>query len=571
MNTRNLITVSILVLSRSHALGQVPSIAPNGVVNAASLAGPSPAYQPLAPQSLASIFGSNLATGTQAASSTPLPVSILGTTVSVNGNPAPLLFVSPTQINFQVPRNIGLSAASAYFLPVPVTVTSPNGKSVPVNFTAGYAGPALFTMNGSGCGPGVVQNVTASGEISLNSISNSVQPGEYLTAYGTGLLGPYDPPGDGLPGPLAPPMNLASGATADLGGVPQYASFSGLAPGFVGVDQINLRVPASSPEGCAVPLRISNYEFANSQPVTIAVRRGGGACVDPASAAEGVVILKKVTTVGSANDGTVETLDATFPYSPARIASPLVGGLTTSGYQPAFPAPSCPIPGYGHASAGTLTLNTQQSAIGVAASGDGLYHAVLPANTLQPGSYRISADGSGSVGAFQVTIPLGHDIQIQAPPTAGSAIHINGPVTPTWSGGDPNTTVTVYLISHFDVQDYLSSCSVPASAGHCMIPTTSLTGNGPVMTNSIPSPRGEFLFQIDPNPRATPFSAPGLSLGAKPRGAFSTASRASRSPTDLPSRLRDRKKRTPYHRSAQLHVWQGPAPCEEAADLSNQN
>src|SRR5580698_9419514 len=69
------------------------------VVNSASYTGP------VEPASLISIFGSNLAAVTQpvAASVTPLPTGVGGTSVSVNGIPAPLLFVSPGQINAQMP------------------------------------------------------------------------------------------------------------------------------------------------------------------------------------------------------------------------------------------------------------------------------------------------------------------------------------------------------------------------------------------------------------------------------------------------------------------------------------
>ncbi len=73
--------LTVLALAGSPCFGQTPSIFPGGVVNAASFAGVGPAYHALAPQSLASIFGTNLATGTQSAGGTPLPTSLLGTTV----------------------------------------------------------------------------------------------------------------------------------------------------------------------------------------------------------------------------------------------------------------------------------------------------------------------------------------------------------------------------------------------------------------------------------------------------------------------------------------------------------
>ena len=69
-------------------------------VNAASYGAPQ--LPSIAPGSIATIFGSNLATDTVAATSTPLPNQLGGTTVTVDGVRAPLFYVSPTQINFQV-------------------------------------------------------------------------------------------------------------------------------------------------------------------------------------------------------------------------------------------------------------------------------------------------------------------------------------------------------------------------------------------------------------------------------------------------------------------------------------
>ncbi len=97
------------------ALAQQPVINPGGVVNAASYAAgfsslsrtgyPQTGGEPaLAAGSLASIFGSDLAASTLVAQ-TPLPIRLGGTSVSVNGIAAPLLFVSPAQIDFQVPSS----------------------------------------------------------------------------------------------------------------------------------------------------------------------------------------------------------------------------------------------------------------------------------------------------------------------------------------------------------------------------------------------------------------------------------------------------------------------------------
>src|SRR5436190_13203690 len=84
-------------------LAQKPVISPNGVVNAASLAGADQPGWAIAPGAIVSIFGENLARTTRSPDSVPLPRELEGTSVSVAGLSAPLLYVSPTQVNFQAP------------------------------------------------------------------------------------------------------------------------------------------------------------------------------------------------------------------------------------------------------------------------------------------------------------------------------------------------------------------------------------------------------------------------------------------------------------------------------------
>ena len=73
------------------------------------------------------------------------------------------------------------------------------------------------------------------------------------------------------------------------------AAWSGLAPGFAGLDQSNVKVPATAREGCAVPIQAAYYDNSPgiSQPVTIAIRNGGGPCVDPPSAGYGQITWQK--------------------------------------------------------------------------------------------------------------------------------------------------------------------------------------------------------------------------------------------------------------------------------------
>jgi hypothetical protein len=90
----------LLLLSPAAVSQALPQIDPAGVVNAASFA------QPISPGSLVSIFGSNLAATTMTAQGVPLPTELAGTSVTLNGTRAQLLFVSQRQINLEAPSSL---------------------------------------------------------------------------------------------------------------------------------------------------------------------------------------------------------------------------------------------------------------------------------------------------------------------------------------------------------------------------------------------------------------------------------------------------------------------------------
>ena len=491
--------------------GQTPLISPGGIVNAASGITSDPGHYGLAPGSLASLFGSNLAPGSSTATATPLPYSLLGTSVSVGGMPAPILYVSPTQINFQVPNHLVFSTSD--LMPIPVIVTTASGgASAPATIEGGEIGSGVFTLSGGGCGPGAIQNVSSSGAVSLNSTNNSASPGQFITAYGTGFGLVIPIPGDGQPASSQPPQALQIGVGGTFDGVFAEASFTGLVPGLVGVNQANFQIPASVREGCAVPLTVST-----SQPVTLSIHHGGGACADPPAAADSTVLLQRVSTVGTANDGVVETLDAAFTQSPGRIATLIRPPAPTFGFGPSLPSPTCPVPGYVQLDAGPLSLFGPSTTInGMSAAPGGVYHVVLPPGTLQTGLFTLAPTAPGTVGPFQASIPFGRDIHILSPaPAVGSTLMTGGSITPTWSGGDPGSVVTVSLISHYPQTQFINSCQALASAGQCTFSTLSLS-MGFLATRSGTTDHGEILYEVDPAPASvTSFSALGLSLGGQ--------------------------------------------------------
>jgi uncharacterized protein (TIGR03437 family) len=129
--------------------------------------------------------------------------------------------------------------------------------------------PGIFTLNASGTGPGAILNAI---DDSVNSASNSVARGDYVSIYATGG-GQTNPPGvDGLLGSAPYPLPLAQ-VTATIGGLPCFVQYAGAAPGYVaGVLQINAQVPAGVTPGPSVPVQVKIGETTSQAGVTVAVR-----------------------------------------------------------------------------------------------------------------------------------------------------------------------------------------------------------------------------------------------------------------------------------------------------------
>jgi uncharacterized protein (TIGR03437 family) len=149
----------LILLGAPSAFGQVVV---SGVVSAASWA------SPVAAGSVVAIFGSQLANITASASGYPLPTNIRGTSVTVNGVAAPLYFVSPGQINAQMPSSIYSPVTGA--ISASLIVTSPIGTSPATQVAVTDSVPGVFTADATGCGQAAVLNVTPAGTVSLNSL-----------------------------------------------------------------------------------------------------------------------------------------------------------------------------------------------------------------------------------------------------------------------------------------------------------------------------------------------------------------------------------------------------------------
>lgn len=551
------LALAALMAAPTAAWGQAPVV--SALVDAAS-------YAPTGglPGAIVTIFGTNLAAATATAQSYPLPRQLGGATVTWSGIQAPLFYVSPTQINLQVPweeRTAGedvlvVSTAAGNSATYSPAIAAPNARG----------GESIFSMNASGYGQGAVLNDANDGTVSVNSTSNSASPGEWISVYGTGvgLPGYLSPPQDGTPAPLTPlfePLfrdgavfDIQSQQEADIASlfgagvgyvtlVPALtgftnmasSSFYGLAPGYVGLTQTNVQIPTSVREGCAVPIRLQysddGQSWIMSQPVTIAIRQGGGSCVDPPAAGYGQIIWQKTVHTAAAQVATEsDTLTVSLQSSPGMQAPAVPRFAEDSGVTSfqIVPGLSCPVSGYRSLAAGTVTAQgpglTSTPAppaplLEGQVAGLSAYQATIPSGSIQAGTYTVAASGGADVGAFLAAAQIGADIQIQTPLAGTTVWGSCQPLTINWTGGDPNSWITMRFIQgpfsvNGGIGDFVNfGFQVRTSDG-----TLSLPFEVPGI-HCTPSATGESIvlsIEVDPDPsELTTFSAYGLSLGGQ--------------------------------------------------------
>lgn len=216
---------------------QTPAINSGGVVNAASFqSNPPPPI--LARGSIITIFGTNLSSATAAADRLPIPTQLPGTATQVlfDNVAAPLFYVSATQINLQVPFELPPSLVFT-----DLVVRNGSLSSARVTAVLRPQDPGIFTLLQSGGGPGAILHPDGTPV----SRGNPVRPGGFLTIYATGLgaVNPAVPSGQGAPG-AEPLARLVTTPTVRLAGRSVPVTYAGLAPGFVGLYQVNVQVPA---------------------------------------------------------------------------------------------------------------------------------------------------------------------------------------------------------------------------------------------------------------------------------------------------------------------------------------
>jgi uncharacterized protein (TIGR03437 family) len=242
-----------------------PDIVNIATVSAASFSGAS-----LAPESIIAAFGPGLATGTEVAREVPLPTALLGTSVKVKDKDgielaAPLFFVSPNQVNFQIPPETALGKAT-------ITVTNAQNTNISSTVWIESVAPGLFAANanGQGVAAAVALRVTADGTQSFEPVARLDELGRlvsvpidlgaetdqvFLILFGTGLRN----------------HGSLEKVAAQIGGIDVPVLFAGAQGSFVGQDQVNVRLPRALAGRGDVNINITvNGSIAN--PVTVNIR-----------------------------------------------------------------------------------------------------------------------------------------------------------------------------------------------------------------------------------------------------------------------------------------------------------
>jgi uncharacterized protein (TIGR03437 family) len=220
----------------------------------------------VAPESLATAFGADLANKKAGGTPLPLPTSFGGTSVSIQDSSgatslAPLLYVIPTQVNFEVPPGLASGAAT-------VTITSGDGTQSVANVQIAAVAPGLFEADSSALAAGYVvlyhadntqtveQLYTVNGStivaspVSLGSTTDHA----FLFLFGTGIQAAG-----------------AAGVKVSFGGTNAPVSFAGPQGQFVGVDQVNVQLPASLKGKGNVTIQLTANGIA-ANPVNITIQ-----------------------------------------------------------------------------------------------------------------------------------------------------------------------------------------------------------------------------------------------------------------------------------------------------------
>jgi uncharacterized protein (TIGR03437 family) len=238
-----------------------PSISAAGVVNGASFG----QNGTVSPGEIISVFGSPLATAATGNSGLPLPTTLAGIKLSIGGIDMPLFFAGTGQVNAQVPTTLAPNTPTSLVARA-FSGSTETGDSVPVTITVAAVTPGIFiAAETTAPNQGAILNNPAS---QLIDATNPATAGDVITIFSTGLGATTPGVATGAQNPAG---NTNSPVTVTFGTLqPVAVQYAGLAPGFVGLYQVNVAVPAGLTPGPTVPV-VLNQGGVSSNVATIAV------------------------------------------------------------------------------------------------------------------------------------------------------------------------------------------------------------------------------------------------------------------------------------------------------------
>jgi uncharacterized protein (TIGR03437 family) len=499
--------ISVLLLALPAIAAAVPAI--NKIQNNYSYILPGLPNYGIAPGSIFLITGTDLADPNtpvlQSSAAPGLPLSLNSASISVNVNgvathPA-MYYATPAAIAAVLPASTPSGAGT-------ITVTWKGTDSVPAPIQVVSSAPGLGTFYGTGIGLAIATDATTGASFIP---ANSAKPGQTIVLWGSGLGASTD--SDTTYTSARTVINAP--LQIFIGGIQAVIQYQG-GSGYPGLNQINVVVPPSAPTGCGVSVvAVSGSIVSNA--VVIPVSATGGSCADPlidsnrpittarASYKSGAIDIAQSTSgSGIASNaganfasltGVTYTAD-NFPtsvgscYMRQTVPSGAGGGINSTGLDAGVLTLTGPN--------GFLTLDPVQNA-------PGNYISFFPAGFLSAsgGSFTFSGKGGKDVGQFTVNLNFPTGL-VWTNLSAASAVNRSDGITLIWTGGAPQTWVTISgLSTAAGIGGNVSagfSCNIPVSAGQFTVPSWVLL--------AIPAGTGSLSIQNFTPP--VPFAATGL-------------------------------------------------------------